>query len=267
MDNFIDERDYKLLENDECTFFVLRRIIDGKCELLLTDHERLIICFTAQPFPVWIWTPDDASEEEMERAYERLCELSLLDGEHHFNLKYNLAEFFIKKSQKEGKSLSVSMNMLAYTCENPNEPKVKADGGIHRCSRDDIEDLLNFIISFQNEVGIDKRDREVCRANAEHFIDSGRMFLWKDSSGKSVASCKFEPNGTMASVNLVFTHPEFRRKHYAENLVYRVTKIAADEGYLPMLYTNADYAASNACYEKIGYTLKGKLCRIGYMGD
>ena len=100
MDNFIDERDYKLLENDECTFFVLRRIIDGKCELLLTDHERLIICFTAQPFPVWIWTPDDASGEEMERAYERLCELSLLDGEHHFNLKYNLAEFFIKKSQK-----------------------------------------------------------------------------------------------------------------------------------------------------------------------
>ena len=29
-----------------------------------------------------------------------------------------------------------------------------------------------------------------------------------------------------------------------------------------MLYTNADYKASNACYEKIGYEFKGKLCTI-----
>ena len=29
-----------------------------------------------------------------------------------------------------------------------------------------------------------------------------------------------------------------------------------------MLYTDADYAASNACYEKIGYVLRGKLCTI-----
>jgi predicted GNAT family acetyltransferase len=33
-----------------------------------------------------------------------------------------------------------------------------------------------------------------------------------------------------------------------------------------MLYTDADYKASNACYEKIGYELKGKLCtiKVGY---
>lgn len=28
-------------------------------------------------------------------------------------------------------------------------------------------------------------------------------------------------------------------------------------------YTFADYTASNTCYEKIGYVLKGKLCTIG----
>ena len=46
-------------------------------------------------------------------------------------------------------------------------------------------------------------------------------------------------------------------------LVYQVTKVAQDAGYTPMLYTNADYVASNACYEKIGYVLRGKLCTIG----
>ena len=45
--------------------------------------------------------------------------------------------------------------------------------------------------------------------------------------------------------------------------MYQVTRIARDKGFVPMLYTDADYAASNTCYEKIGYILKGKLCTIG----
>ena len=61
----------------------------------------------------------------------------------------------------------------------------------------------------------------------------------------------------------MYTHEEYRRRHYAENLVYQVSQMAKDAGYMPMLYTDADYAASNACYEKIGYVLRGKLCTIG----
>ena len=64
MDNFVDERDFGLLAQDKYTFSVLSRIIRGECEIRLTDHERMIICFTGQPYPVWIWTPDDASEDE-----------------------------------------------------------------------------------------------------------------------------------------------------------------------------------------------------------
>ena len=65
-----------------------------------------------------------------------------------------------------------------------------------------------------------------------------------------------------ARIAELMTHPEFRRKHYAENLVYQVTKHVRDAGYIPMLYTDADYTASNSCYEKIGYVLRGKLCTI-----
>ena len=31
---------------------------------------------------------------------------------------------------------------------------------------------------------------------------------------------------------------------------------------MPMLYTDADYVASNACYEKIGFILRGNLCTM-----
>ena len=86
MDNYVDERDYKLLEGDKYTFFVLRRIIDGPCKLLLSDHERLIICFSTEPFPAWIWTADDASADDLERAYQTAKEHFLLDGSNSFNL-------------------------------------------------------------------------------------------------------------------------------------------------------------------------------------
>ena len=32
-----------------------------------------------------------------------------------------------------------------------------------------------------------------------------------------------------------------------------------------MLYTNANYPASNACYQKIGYVLRGKLCTLSLL--
>ena len=45
----------------------------------------------------------------------------------------------------------------------------------------------------------------------------------------------------------------------------REAKAAARKaGYLPVVYTDADYAASNECYKKIGYRLNGRLCTLGY---
>ncbi len=262
-DTYVDERDYKLLETDKYTFFVLKRIMGGACKLLLSDHERLILCFTGQPFPVWIWTADDASEEEMEQAYRLAKENDLLDGKHHFNIKYSLAEYFIRRAAEDGSELKIITNMYAYDCIDPVRPDTEADGGIYRCEMKDLEELVDFLDSFHKELSIDQKDISGYREDAVEFIQTGNMYLWKDAQGYSVASCKYAPTGDMASINLVFTRPAYRRKHYAENLVYQVTMKVKEAGYVPMLYTDADYVASNACYEKIGYVLRGKLCTIG----
>ena len=263
MDSFADERDYKILENDKYTFFVLGRIMDGKCELLLTDHERLIICFTSNPHPIWIWTPDDVTEEEKEKAYKLIRGNGLLTEGHTFNLKYDLADYFIRKSSEDAMTLSIKTNMFAYDCPNPVEPHVRADGELHRCVAEDIDELIQFMDLFHRETGVDQEDLEAYRHKAEEAIRNGSHFLWRNAEGRNVSICSLRPNGDLASVGLVYTHEAYRRKHYAENLVYQVTQMAKDAGYMPMLYTDADYAASNACYEKIGYVLKGKLCTIG----
>lgn len=261
--SFADERDLKLLDNDKYTFFVLRRIIGNDCRLLITDHEKLIICYSGEPFPVWIWTRDNAKEAEMENAYLKAYDNGLLDGKHNFNLKYDLAQYFIERAKKDGISLKILINMFAYDNPDPVMPDSKYDGSLYRCDQKDVDELADFLDLFHKEIGIDQKDREGYKKDAKAFIDSGNMFFWRDESGRNVASCKYAPNKDMASINLVYTRKECRRKHYAENLVYQVTMIARNEGYLPMLYTNADYIASNACYEKIGYVLRGKLCTIG----
>ena len=265
MDTFIDERDYKLLEADKYYLFCLETNNGRRLQqFLLSDHEKLIICFTRSlPFPVWIWTPEDASKDDMAKAYRILKENGFLSGEYRFNVKYALAEFLMKMAAEEGNKMAISTNMFAYDCLNPVEPERKAEGGIYCCESKDIEEVAVFSDMFHKELGIDQKDEQGYREDAEAFINSGNMYLWKDEQGNSVASCMYATTEDMASVSLVFTRPEFRRKHYAENLVYQVTMKAKEEGYIPMLYTDADYEASNACYEKIGYVLRGKLCTIG----
>lgn len=265
MDSYVDERDYRLLNQDRCTFFVLRRIIEGNCQLLLSDHRRLIICYTGEPYPVWIWMPDQAPESVMEEAYRQVLEHGLLVLGRRINLKVELAEYLIRRAARDGIKLAISTNMFAYTCQSPLKPAVKADGGIHRCTMEDTDELVEFFDQFHREIGIDLKDADGYRADAQACIETGNMYLWKTENGESASSCKYAPNGGMAAVNLVYTRPEHRRKHYAENLVYAVTLAAIRAGYIPMLYTDADYSASNACYTRIGYELRGRLCTLSVM--
>ena len=262
MDSFVDERDYKLLENDKYTFFVLKNVMGDECHVLLTDHERLIICHSEHPFPVWVWTPDDATGEELAKAVELINEVLPVSDGYTYNMKYELAERFMKKASENGNQMYIKTNMFAYDCPEPKEPEEKARGEFHKCTMDDVETLVELYDLFYKEIDVDIQTLDDYRAKAEDGIPKGLYYLWKNPEGRYVASCNYRPNGDMAVVGMVYTRVDERRKHYAENLVYGVTKTVKDMGCVPMLYTDADYAASNACYEKIGYIPRGKLCMI-----
>ena len=117
-------------------------------------------------------------------------------------------------------------------------------------------------IRLQKTIHLWTESCEQYKTYAENDIKAGTAYFWKIGDGEYASSCNWHPVEDMASIGLVYTRDEFRRRHYAEHLVYQVTRIAQTAGFLPMLYTDADYAASNACYEKIGYVLRGKLCTI-----
>ncbi len=266
LDNKADSRDFALLENDRYTFEVLSRVLRGECRLVLTDHERLIICHSTDPYPVWIWTPDGLSEEEKAFARETVRDCCPVT-EYSYNLKYELAEYFAEKAAADGVGAGITLNMFAYDCPAPVKPAETPDGCAVRCGPEDTGDAVKMLKGMFDELGLYPGcDESFIRAKAGEFVGEGRLYLWKNAAGETVASCGCHiGEDGLGSINAVFTAPEHRRKHYAENLVYVVTEAVRQEGAMPMLYTNADYKASNACYEKLGYVLRGKLCTFGML--
>ena len=262
MDTFVNENDFLLLSRDRYTFEVLTRILKGKCDLVLTNHENIIFCHSESQYPIWIWTPDDAADEVKEAAWELVCLHRPFTKGFRFNLKYELAEYFIAKAAESGMTVGISTNMYAYDCPSPIRPDIAADGELYCCTADDAEEAAATMPYFYTEIGSEAPPPEFCIEKAKSYIAENSFFFWKNSSGKTVACCSYNVSDNVASIHGVFTFPDERRRHYAQSMVYQVTQKVSEMGYMPMLYTDADYRASNSCYEKIGYILRGKLCTV-----
>jgi len=259
-ENAIPDIDSTLLCGDEYTFSVLSRIISGKCVLTVTDGERFIVCHSAPPYPVWVWTPNDATAEEMEAVYQVLREDFDLE-KNDFNMKHALADFLIKRAEEDNISLSVTMNMLAYSCEQTVAPKRRPSGKMRAAEEGDLETATDLLAAFHRELNMEPSDRESCRQKARELIAAKRLFLWVDG-GEAVACCSYREADGKGSVGTVYTKAECRRRGYAAELVCEVTEMILGMGKTPVLYTDGDYAASNAAYASIGYQIRGSLCTL-----
>jgi len=255
-------QNFAFLEKDKFTFSVLLRILQGECALTLVKGERLVICHSAVPYPVWIWLPDDASEEELEEAYA-LTKQHLGIAGYRFNLKYPLAKHFIERARQEGVALKVTTNMLAYACEEAVAPKQAVDGMLQKAEERDLFCVTDFVRGFFMDAGLlaDIASESAYEEKAKRHISQG-FYFWS-KGGERVACAALNEMADQCSIGAVFTKREHRRQGYASHLVYALAKQILDSGKLPTLYTNADYSASNACYMKIGFTPRGGLCTIG----
>lgn len=261
--------DTGVFKEDELTFAVLAAIVNNKSTFVITDHDKFVICYSAPPFPAWLWTDENISESEKEEIWQLCSQEKILPGMvgryniTGYNMKYDMAEYFMEKAKEEQLELAITMNMYVYECESTHKPKRADDGFKTNMVEADLDDVAKFIWQFKQDIGTDLEEPEACRKHAMDLIGKENFFLWKNAEGKNVAMCNYNVEGKLARVGLVFCKTEERRKGYAENLVYEVTKLVQEKGFRPVLYTNADYAASNACYRKVGYEQRGSLCSLG----
>ena len=262
MDAFVTEKDFVLLRQDRCSFSVLDRILRGPCAIVRSNHESLILCHSTPPYPVWIWTRDGLTEEEKETAWKLAEACCPLSGGYRLMMKYELAYAFLEKARGAGLGAKITKQLFSYSCPKPLRPELAAEGYARPCRPEELAEAAGLLSRFYAEIGEHPLPEERVLQTVREKIEQKRLFFWKDPADKTVACCGRRDNGDLATVNDVYTLPEERRKHYAQNLVYTLTKQARDEGFLPILYTNAAYAPSNACYQKIGYELRGRLCTV-----
>lgn len=249
--------DAALVDADRYTYSVMHKILCQPCEKIVTDHERLVICYSGAPYPVWVWMPDDADSGELARAWQAMRE-AFPQG-YRFIVKEQLAEYILREEPGMGET----MRMFAYGCPEVIAPVKAAPGEYRAAQRSDAALAAAWIGAFHVESGVDVQDEQAYRAEAEQMIGLKRLFLWEDEQGTPCAMCGVRQDGDCASITHVYTPEASRRRGYAANLVYRVTRAILAQGMTAMLYTDAGYTASNACYTQIGYVKMGGLCTIG----
>ena len=252
-----DVRDLPLLERDLCTFSMLHKILPQPCEKTVTDHERVILCHSAAPYPVWVWLPQDADEAELARAY------ALMRGEFPgctFNVGRALGEY------AAAQGMQVSMRMNAYACGALRPLNRRVTERFCVASADDVPLSAAWMERFRVECGLEGMYAESGRAEAERIIGIRRLFLWRDETGRPRAMCGVRQDGLSATLTHVYTEEGSRRQGYAASLVWGVTQALLAQRMQPMLYADADYPASNACYRSVGYEKQGEIWTVADRG-
>lgn len=248
--------DAALVDADRYTFSVMHKILCQPCEKIVTDHERLVLCYSGAPYPVWVWTRGGAGEAELERAWRVMREA--FPGGYRFIVKEELAGYILAREP----GMTETMRMFAYGCAEPVAPRKAVAGDCCAAQKGDAALVTSWIGAFHVESGVDVQDEAAYREEAERIIGEKRLFLWKEEQGVPRAMCGVRHDGDRATITHVYTPPAFRRQGYAANLVSRVTRAILAKGMIAMLNTDAGYAASNECYRQIGYEKKGGVCTI-----
>lgn len=258
-----DILDLSLLERDAIPFAVLMGIVNRRSEKVFTDHRQLIICHSAPPWPVWVWFGPQADDKAFQAAAE--CLKNEFPAERGYC--YNLTHEALKRLQETSPSLRllpVNMNLLSYRCDRLLDIGRPAEGGFRQAAMADLPLIARWYWEFVREAQRRSESLEQSEQAARRRIEAGEVFLWENARQEPACMAARGDDGAFSKVAMVYTPLPERRKGFALHLVHRITEGILAEGKIPVLYTDADYGASNACYQKIGYRQVGQLCTAGF---
>ena len=114
-----------LLGEDTNLFMVLWMLLRGSCDTIVTDGDRLIMALSARPAPVWVFMPDDAAEDELERCWQAMRGTFPPALGDSFNLKPAHAAYMKRRAQEEGLTLRTTRRLRAHTCTALRPPHKK----------------------------------------------------------------------------------------------------------------------------------------------
>lgn len=245
--------------DERITYSVLESIVKGPCQEIWTDRRDVMICLSAPPYPVWVFCRDEGDEAAVREIAACLrAHFPLEEG-----YRYNLSESLLARLAAADAAFAgarVRMRLLSYRLDRLAGAEHPCDGRMTPAGMDELETLSRLHQAATLEMEHRGFPLEHCRERVRESIEAGGLFLWRDGRGETVCMTCRHDGAPFSRLALVYTLPEHRRRGYAANLVHGVTQTILADGLTPILYADADYAASNACYRKLGFVRAGCLC-------
>jgi len=252
-----------LLQGDDAiTFSVLANILHGTCTMTVTDTESFILCYSTAPYPVWVWCRDDGKDAIISDISAALRTYFPAEKGFRWNMTYTLFEA-LKKHDPYFAQLSTAMGLLSYRMDEILPVSHPCAGRCDLARPDEIELLCKLWHDACLEMEGFDHNEDFCRARVTEYMEKGGLFVWRNDAGEITAMTSRRDTAPFSKVATVYTVPGHRRRGYAMNLVHAVSEGMLNDGFTPILYTDSNYPASNACYKKIGYREVAALCCVG----
>ncbi len=250
---------FPLWPEEEIAYSVLARILRAPCRDIYTDDADTVVCLSTLPFPVWVLSRTDDPQRLDEIAKLLHARFPLEEG-----YRYVIDEALLQKLAAHDASLEGAhkRGMLSYRLDALADATHLCDGFARLAQMDELE---AHALRWQDSSYEMERVRlpiERCRESVREKIEQGQLLLWVSDEGKTVAQAAWREQAPYGCVSGVYTLPEYRRRGYAMNAVHAVTRRILEAGFTPILYTDETYAASNACYVKLGYRRVARLCSV-----
>ncbi len=245
----------------DIAYSVLYKILGGVCSCTYTDGESVIICHSTMPYPVWVWCRDPKDPEMARQVGEILKSAFPPRDTYNVILPATLlAEMGKRDPYFVG--VPVKMELYSYMLSRLNPAPKQVEGEMEVAREEDITLLSVLWQEMSYEMEGFRLTMETCRQRMETELATGNFYVWR-KGGEIVATAKVEYDGDYGRVGAVYTIPHHRRRGYAIHLVHDLTAKILEAGKTPILYTDGGYAASNTCYQKLGYQEVGRLVNIG----
>lgn len=251
----------ELLKEEAITYSVLIKILQGQCTDIITDHENMIVCFSGEPWPVWVWCRDTENRTAVLEIARCLKESFPLEQGYDIILSHALLEK-LRGADEYFCTAKDGMGLLSYRLNEINSIEYPCQGSMSLVREDEILGLVDTWQDMHTEMEGRSFTPQHCEQSIRRMVAEKCLFAWRKDTGEIVALTGRGNQPPYSKITSVYTLPEHRRKGYAINLVHDVTEAILTDGLIPILYTDAGYTASNTCYQKIGYKQVGSLTSI-----
>lgn len=262
VEDLMIDRNNKIFKDEEYIkekymFSVIEENLLLDTMFLISDSESFIAGRSEENRPVWIWTKSDISKEKLELIKE-VIGYFVVQGNKKFTVKKDVYDYF-KDTNFNLINYNDYFEMGALECHKTILPK-KCDGKIDRPVQEELDVLARYWYDDCREMN---KTEEITMDEAyEHMrelIGTDSFCIWRNDNGKIVSMLKYRISNGLVKLNHVYTPSEERRKGYAANLVYVVTKEMLEKSLQPLLYTDYNYIPSNKSYMNVGYIQTGVL--------